>query len=328
MQLREGEKSTRCTICHEVSIIAAPHCSTTTHLRYPPPATMIPPPTLHGQKRAVICGISYRGSPNELLGCINDARFMKYLLVKRFDFPASSVLMLTDEEIDPYRRPTKNNIRRAMHWLVKGCKAGDSLVFHFSGHGKQQRNYTGDEVDGYDETLCPLDHETKGMIVDDEINATLVNPLPHGVKLHAFIDACHSGTMLDLPYLCNMKRKGKYKWKDYRPKSGTWTGTSGGEVVSFSGCKDNQTATESDPSKMIRTGAMTSTFIKAVLRGHRATYGSILNSMRSEIHHMSNNETVDGRSSLLAMLRIGVNRQEPQLTASQPFDVYSRLFSL
>lgn len=93
-----------------------------------------------------------------------------------------------------------------MFWLVQGCQPGDSLVFHFSGHGSQQRNYTGDEVDGYDETLCPLDFETQGMIVDDEINAAIVRPLPHGVKLHAIIDACHSGTVLDLPFLCRMNR--------------------------------------------------------------------------------------------------------------------------
>lgn len=79
-------------------------------------------------------------------------------------------------------------------------------MFHFSGHGSQQRNYTGDEIDGYDETLCPLDFETQGMIVDDEINETMVKPLPHGVRLHAIIDACHSGTMLDLPFLCRMDR--------------------------------------------------------------------------------------------------------------------------
>ena len=89
---------------------------------------------------------------------------------------------------------------------MQGCQAGDSLVFHYSGHGSQQRNYTGDEVDGFDETLCPLDFETQGMIVDDEINATLVRPLPRGAKLHAIIDACHSGTMLDLPFLCRMDR--------------------------------------------------------------------------------------------------------------------------
>ena len=94
----------------------------------------------------------------------------------------------------------------ALYWLVQGCQPGDSLLFHYSGHGSRQRNYNGDEVDGYDETLCPLDFETQGMIVDDEINATIVRPLPHGVKLHAIIDACHSGTILDLPFLCRMSR--------------------------------------------------------------------------------------------------------------------------
>lgn len=74
-------------------------------------------------------------------------------------------------------------MRMALYWLVQGCQPGDSLLFHYSGHGSRQRNFSGDEVDGYDETLCPLDFETQGMIVDDEINATIVRPLPHGVKL-------------------------------------------------------------------------------------------------------------------------------------------------
>lgn len=119
------------------------------------------------------------------------------------------MMMLTvdaEEETDPYRIPNKQNMRMALYWLVQGCTAGDSLVFHYSGHGSRQRNYNGDEVDGYDETLCPLDFETQGMIVDDEINATIVRPLPHGVKLHSIIDACHSGTVLDLPFLCRMNR--------------------------------------------------------------------------------------------------------------------------
>ena len=97
-------------------------------------------------------------------------------------------------------------MRRALYWLVQGCQPGDSLVFHFSGHGSQLRNYTGDELDGFDETLCPMDYQTQGMILDDEINATIVRPLPPGVKLHAIVDACHSGTVLDLPFLCRMNR--------------------------------------------------------------------------------------------------------------------------
>lgn len=86
-----------------------------------------------------------------------------------------------------------------MDWLVEGCQPQDSLVFYYFGHGSQQRNNKGEEKDGYDETLWPLDFEN-GVIVDDEINEILVKPLPDDVRLHAFVDASHSGTVLDLPF--------------------------------------------------------------------------------------------------------------------------------
>jgi metacaspase-1 len=92
----------------------------------------------------------------------------------------------------------------AMYWLVQGCLAGDSLVLHYSGHGGQQKDENGDEVDGFDETILPLDFEQEGVILDDEINEIIVRPLPRGVKLHAIVDACHSGTVLDLPFVCRM----------------------------------------------------------------------------------------------------------------------------
>ena len=111
-----------------------------------------------------------------------------------------------EEEYDLDKKPTKYNMRRALYWLVQDCQPGDSLVFYFSGHGSQQINHNGDEIDGYDETLCPMDYQTEGIILDDEINETIVRPLPPRVKLHAIIDACHSGTMLDLPFLCRMDR--------------------------------------------------------------------------------------------------------------------------
>lgn len=94
----------------------------------------------------------------------------------------------------------------ALRWLVQGCQPGDSLVFYFSGHGSRQQDNDNDEIDGFDETLCPLDYETAGKIVDDEINDTIVRPLPHAATLHAIIDACHSGTILDLPFVCRMNR--------------------------------------------------------------------------------------------------------------------------
>ncbi|KAK4267992.1 hypothetical protein QN277_024701 [Acacia crassicarpa] len=395
LQLPPGAQSIRCVLCHAVTNIAnpragPPHPPSSVG---PPPnwdapspyygAPPGPPPNAHGRKKAVIVSILYRDSRYELKGCINNAKCMRHLLINRFNFPESSILMLTEEETDPYRIPTKYNMRMAMFWLVQGCQPGDSLVFHYSGHGSQQRDYDGDEVDGYDETLCPLDFETQGVIVDDEINATLVRPLPHGAKLHALIDASHSGTMLDLPYLCKMKRKGQCAWEDHRPRSGVWKGSNGGEVISFSACDDHQTCADTCAlSKITSTGAMTFFFIQAIEHGHGATYGSILKSMRTAIRNVGKKggsggsdvvETlvslllnggvhlasilltggidfggvggdvvaylvsslltgsVDEVAKLVSMLLTGVIggglRQEPQLTACQPFDVYAKPFS-
>ena len=80
------------------------------------------------------------------------------------------------------------------------------MVFHFSGHGTQEMNMYGDEIDGFDEAICPVDYEEQGKILDDEINAAIVRPLPRGAKLHAIIDACYSGTVLDLAFVCKMNR--------------------------------------------------------------------------------------------------------------------------
>ncbi|CAA0834511.1 Metacaspase-1 [Striga hermonthica] len=367
LQLPPGASSIRCAICQAITRIADPragppappthyHTPTTYNNGYinnsyytpPPPPVPSPynhvpppyhhaPPAAHGRKKAVIVGISYKNSKQELKGCINDAKCMKFMLVNRFNFPESSILMLTEEETDPYRIPTKHNMRMALFWLVQGCQTGDSLVFHFSGHGSQQRNYKGDEIDGFDETLCPLDYETQGMIVDDEINATIVKPLPAGVKLHAIIDACHSGTVLDLPYVCRMDRSGRCAWEDHRPPTGTWKGTSGGEVISFSGCDDDQTSADTSAlSKVTATGAMTFAFIQAIEKGQGNTYGRLLNAMRSTIRK-TDSELTGGANgavtTLLTMLLTGGSagigiKQEPQLSANEPFDIYTKPFSL
>ncbi|KAK4267993.1 hypothetical protein QN277_024702 [Acacia crassicarpa] len=298
LQLPPGVPSLRCALCHAVTHIADPRA-----VPPQPPSSVVPSPNwnapspyygappgpplnAHGRKKAVIVSILYRDSRHELKGFINNAKCMRHLLVNKFKFPESSILMLTEEETDPYRIPTKYNMRMAMFWLVQGCQPGDSLVFHYSGHGSQQRDNDGDEVDGYDETLCPLDFETQGVIVDDEINSTLVRPLPHGAKLHALIDASHSGTMLDLPYLCKMKRNDQCVWEDHC-RRGVWKGSNGGEVISFSACDDRQTCADTSAlSKITSTGAMTFFFIQAIEHGHGATYFSILKSMRAAIRNV------------------------------------------
>ncbi|KAI4318467.1 hypothetical protein MLD38_032168 [Melastoma candidum] len=126
---------------------------------------------------------------------------MKQLLINGFGFLEESIQILTEEEKDESRSPTRKNILESLKWLVKDSTPGDSLLFFFSGHGlRYPESVKGDELDGFDESICPVDFVREGVIRDNEINSIIVEPLKEGVKLHAIIDACHSGTIPDLPY--------------------------------------------------------------------------------------------------------------------------------
>ena len=129
------------------------------------------------------------------------------------------MVTLTDDQQNPMSQPTKANILRAMHWLVKDARPNDSLFFHYSGalrlirqiqpqhtnihagHGGQTKDLDGDEDDGYDEVIYPVDFRTAGHIVDDEMHRIMVASLQPGVRLTAIFDSCHSGSALDLPYI-------------------------------------------------------------------------------------------------------------------------------
>lgn len=69
------------------------------------------------------------------------------------------------------------------------------------GHGGQTKDLDGDEDDGYDEVIYPVDFRQAGHIVDDEMHRIMVQGLQPGVRLTAIFDSCHSGSALDLPYL-------------------------------------------------------------------------------------------------------------------------------
>jgi hypothetical protein len=75
------------------------------------------------------------------------------------------------------------------------------MLTKFSGHGGQTKDLDGDEEDGYDEVIYPVDFRQAGHIVDDEMHEIMVKPLAAGVRLTAIFDSCHSGSALDLPYI-------------------------------------------------------------------------------------------------------------------------------
>ncbi|XP_029128581.1 metacaspase-1 isoform X2 [Cajanus cajan] len=293
----------------------------------PQPSSLMPSYHVYGSKRAVLCGIRYHGKSYGLKGSINDVKCMKYFLVKEFGFPSDSILMLTDdkEEKNPLRIPTKTNIQMALRWLIESSQSGDSLVFHFSGHGTREMN-----MDGFCEAICPVDYEQHGKILDTEINAAIVSPLPRGAKLHAIIDACHSGTLLDLSFMCKMNREGYYTWEDRRCCRND-KGASGGLVICISACEDGQISIDTSAlSGKVVTGALTYSFIQTVQNEPGLSYGRLLSVMRSTIRGTKTGIVrLNGPIASLLNRFLGPEiRQEPQLSSSEMFDMYTKRFEL
>ncbi|KAI8146202.1 peptidase C14, caspase domain-containing protein, partial [Fennellomyces sp. T-0311] len=158
-----------------------------------------------GRKRALLIGINYFGTDAELSGFrkINDVHNIKDFLITLYGFQEQDMVILTDDQENPKMIPTRANIIAAMQWLVNDAQENDS------GHGGFIKDESGDENDGYDETIYPVDHDqyegTSGQIIDDDMHDLLVRPLPEGCRLTAIFDSCHSGTALDLPYTYSTK---------------------------------------------------------------------------------------------------------------------------
>ncbi|KAF8728870.1 hypothetical protein HU200_018164 [Digitaria exilis] len=347
-----SSSSVRCALCHRVTtrIIGRQRgvgdsgmTTTTVAVASPSPPPRAPPPLsvqreipasypkICGKKRALLVGVSYTGTAYELKGTVNDVAEMRRLLVDMFGFPSSCILELTEKQSDPTRLPTRENLLLAMRWLTEGCTAGDSLVFQFAGHGVQRVDMKDDEVDGYDEALCPVDFERDGNVVDDEINDTIVRPLGTGVKLHAIMDTCHSGTSLDLPYLCRMSRTGYWQWEDHCRHGGPGKRPHGGLVISISSCRDDQKSADTSAfAESASIGAMMDSFIQAVEAEPGTTYGRLLGAMRARIRDGHGSCRIPGRfgSYVRRKMTPSSSVQEPQLCSSEMFDIYRKPFLL
>lgn len=144
-------------------------------------------------KRALLVGCNYPGTKCELHGCANDVRRMKTLLLDRFAFDEADILVMLDS--DPsLPQPTGKNIRRCLAKLIENTQPGDSLVFHYSGHGTQVPAETGEADDtGSDEAIVPTD---MNLLTDDDFR-DLVNKIPVGVTFTFLSDSCHSGGLID-----------------------------------------------------------------------------------------------------------------------------------
>ena len=231
-------------------------------------------------KYALLIGINYVGTANELNGCINDINNMSTFLRSARNY-TRFIIMTDNTKI----KPTKANILSAFNVLLKTVKPGDELWVHYSGHGVLTRDNNRDEESGFDSCICPLDFQRSGFITDDTIRTNLALKVPKGVTLYIVLDACHSGTGCDLrykyddsSYLINKNSplptnyihtdwalvQTSYEFKKY--------GKTLGDVYCISGCQDNQTSADAYVSSGQYAGALTFILLSSLRANPLQTY--------------------------------------------------------
>ena len=120
-----------------------------------------------GRKLALLVGINQYPHSTALSGCLTDVELQRELLVHRFGFNPSNILTLTDSQA------TRENIETAfIEHLSDQAKAGDVVVFHFSGYGSQVRmseSQTASSLD-FANSLVPVDSlASRGAATDNDL---------------------------------------------------------------------------------------------------------------------------------------------------------------
>lgn len=250
-------------------------------------------------KAALVIGINYTGhSSGELRGCINDTKKIINFLKTRCGFIDEDIILLTDETEN---KPTRENIINGFNKLVEKSSNCKELWLSYSGHGAYMSSTS--ESDNKDEVLIPLDYKESGVIRDDYIYNNLIKKLSTDCRLFSLIDACHSGTSLDLPYV-------------YRTDTGIQTNRNDEnlcDVLKISGCRDNQQSADAYINGTFQ-GALTFGFIKTMDDfNYNFTSKQIINRVKT---YLNNNNYPQiptlslSKSSLLTDLVMGDNSNQ------------------
>ncbi len=237
------------------------------HSRKPPPI-----------KRGAVVGLNYTNTSAALSGCINDANRMKETLERRFHYDQVSVYT------DPDLKAGKSIIGILDELVTSNS---DVLFFQYSGHGTQTYDWDGDESDGKDEALYSVNGR---LVTDDDINK-VISKLPNNKLMVLVIDACHSGTIIDLPYILTKDRVKQVNNKHINSN-----------VICISGCRDDQVSLDVCYSQTYY-GAMSNSLQKVLQNAdlRTTTWKQLVLEVRKDI-----------------LTQGFTNPQVPQLTVSRP----------
>lgn len=188
-------------------------------------------------KKALTIGINYTSlSYCALNGCIDDIENITEMLVKHYGYANDNIIQLRDDINNPVFQPTRYNILHYLNELINQSDKLTEIWIHYSGHGSQIKDKTGEELDGMDDIIVPIDYKTNGFIVDNEIYNIIKNSK---CKTMLIFDCCHSGSVCDLQWsfeyngTSEMTKTLNVNKHIYNPY-----------VICLAGCKDSQTSAD------------------------------------------------------------------------------------
>lgn len=221
------------------------------------------------RKRALLIGINYIGTRNELFGCINDVNAIKERIT-RVGFSDINIKIITD--LTP-QKPNRLTILDEFKRLLSTSLPNDLLFFSYSGHGSYTLDRNNDETDGRDEMIVSCDLQG---IIDDELKALIQTYLKPGVTLFAMFDSCFSGSVLDLKY----QYFDSLNYDNYIENEKQLE--TQGNVFMISGCTDKQTSADAVIDNKA-CGAMTWSFLEAAKEKTSCTWRELIKSMRDKL---------------------------------------------
>lgn len=220
--------------------------------------------TINKNKKALLIGINYTGTSNQLYGCINDVNSIKERISKQ---GFNDITVITDLTT---KKATRNNILEEFKNLLINSQEGDLLFLLYSGHGSYTIDRNGDEKTGYDQLIVPCDFN---MILDDDLKSIIQKNLKPNVTLFGMFDSCFSGSVLDLRYQY-MDTLNYDKFTENIKQLET-----NGDVFMISGCSDYQTSADAFINNKA-SGAMTWSLLEALKQKPNCSWRELVINMR------------------------------------------------
>jgi hypothetical protein len=146
------------------------------------------------RKLALLVGINNYQNATSLQGAITDINLQRELLIYRFGFNSQDILLVSDESSI---KPTREGILQAFEeHLIGQAKPGDTVVYHFSGHGSQVFDV---DTNNLNSTFVPsdrfIDQTNQQKTVSDITGKTLFLLMSaiNTENLTVVLDSCYSG---------------------------------------------------------------------------------------------------------------------------------------